>query len=219
MGQYRLRSCDNKDQISGEGQEEPQTGEGVSPSAVRFEGKVDHWVGHEYVKVAERMEKDEIVKKSAEGILKEMENGGNETAEKARWLAEECVKAQYETAFNYGNHENVLVCESDIMHEIFQEGMEKLRESGAVTLERNGKNKGCWVVKLGGKMRGMTEPDKILIRSNGTATYTGKDVIFHLWKFGKLSGGFKYSKFMDQPTNGAAYITSRKGKHKDFGKA
>ncbi len=184
-----------------------------------IEGKADHWIGHEYVKVAERMEKDEIVKKSAEGILKEMENGGNETAEKARWLAEECLKAQYETAFNYGNHENVLICESDIMREIFAEGIEKLKESGAVTHETGGKSKGCWVVKLGGKMRGMTDPDKILIRSNGTATYTGKDMIFHLWKFGKLNGGFKYAKFLDQPTDGTAYITSGKGKAMGFGKA
>ncbi len=185
----------------------------------KIEGKTDHWIGHEYVKVAGMVEKDEVVKKSIEGILKEMENGGNETAEKARWLAEECVKAQYETAFNYGNHENVLICESDIMREIFEEGIEKLKKSGAVTHETSGKSKGCWVVKLGGKMRGMTDPDKILIRSNGTVTYTGKDMIFHLWKFGKLEGDFKYSKFMDQPTDGVAYITSKKGVKKDFGKA
>ncbi|MBD3398658.1 arginine--tRNA ligase [Candidatus Micrarchaeota archaeon] len=184
-----------------------------------IEGKADHWIGHEYVKVAGMVEKDEVVKKSAEGILREMENGGNETAEKARWLAEECVKAQYETAFNYGNYENVLICESDIMREIFGEGIEKLKASGAVTHETSGPSKGCWVVKLSGKMRGMTEPDKILIRSNGTATYTGKDMIFHLWKFGKLKGGFRYSKFLEQPTDGTAYITSKKGKAMDFGKA
>ena len=184
-----------------------------------IEGKADHWIGHEYVKVAEQMERDPLVKKSAEGVLKEMEIGGNETAKKARELVETCVRAQYETAFNYGNREDVLVCESNILKEIFQEGMEKLKESGAVVLEKHGKNEGCWVVKLGGKMRGMTEPDKILIRSNGTATYTGKDVIFHLWKFGKLNGDFKYSSFIEQPTDGIAYITTEKGKEKDFGKA
>ena len=185
----------------------------------KIEGKADHWIGHEYVKVAGQMETDETVKKSAEGILKEMEIGGNETAEKARELTEICVRAQYETAFNYGNYENVLICESNILREIFQEGMEKLRESKTVIEEKHGKNKGCWVVKLGGKMRGMTEPDKILIRSNGTATYTGKDIIFHLWKFGKLNGNFRYREFIDQPTDGIAYITAENGKHLDFGKA
>ena len=184
-----------------------------------IEGKADHWIGKEYVKVTEQMEKDPLVKKSAEGVLKEMEIGGNETAKRARELAETCVRAQYETAFNYGNHEDVLVCESNIMKDIFQEGMDKLKNSGAVVLEKHGKNEGCWVVKLEGKMRGMTEPDKILIRSNGTATYTGKDVIFHLWKFGKLDGDFKYSSFIDQPTDGIAYITAKEGKKKSFGKA
>jgi len=148
-------NLDEKDrpQFSGEGQEEPQTvgssahekkpqvsqREGVSPSAVR--GKADHWMGHEYVKVAEQMDKDPLVKKSAEGILKEMEIGGNETAKKARELAETCVRGQYETAFNYGNHEDVLVCESNILREIFEEGMQKLKDSGAVVLEKSGKRK------------------------------------------------------------------------------
>lgn len=184
----------------------------------KMEGKADHWIGEEYVKVAEMMETDETVKKSAEGILKEMENGGNETAEKARWLTEECVKAQYETAFKYGVCHDALVCESNIMREIFEEGMEKLKGSGAMVLEKSGKNEGCWVVKLGGKMKGMMEPDKILIRSNGTVTYTGKDVIFQLWKFGKLNGDFKYSKFLGQPNGENAYITSADGKKKEYGK-
>jgi arginyl-tRNA synthetase len=185
-----------------------------------IEGKTDHWVGREYVKVAERMEKDEVVKKNAEGVLKEMEAGEGEVAKKARWLAEECVKAQYETAFNYGIFHDALICESDIVREVFSEGMEKLKENMAVHHEKSGKNEGCWVVKMGGKMRGMEDPDKILIRSNGTATYTGKDMVFQLWKFGKLSGDFGYSKFIGQPNGKNAYITSREGKAKGgFGKA
>lgn len=185
----------------------------------KIEGKADHWVGREYVKVAERIRRDEVAKKSAEGILKEMEAGNNETAQKARWLAEECVKAQYETAFAFGVYHDALICESDIMKCIFQEGMGKLRESGAVELEKGGKNEGCWVVKLSGKMRGMKEPDKILIRSNGTATYTGKDVIFQLWKFGKLQNDFPYSRFISQPNGRMSYITHEKGRHMDYGKA
>ncbi|MBD3389876.1 arginine--tRNA ligase [Candidatus Micrarchaeota archaeon] len=183
------------------------------------EEKPDHWIGAEYVKVAEKIEREPLVKQSVKGILREMENGGNKTAEKARWLAEECIKAQYETAFAYGVYHDVLICESDIMREIFSEGMESLKGSGAVEHEKSGKNEGCWVARMSGKMRGMTEPDKILIRSNGTATYTGKDVIFHLWKFGKLKGDFRYGEFVLQPNEEKAYISKARGIEREYGNA
>lgn len=183
------------------------------------EGKFDHWLGAEYVKVTERMETDPETKKFAEGLLHEMERGDNEVARKARWLAEECVKAQYATAFEFGIYHDALICESDILREVFKEGMGWLKSSGAVELEKEGKNTGCWLVRLGEKMKGMEDPDKILIRSNGTATYTGKDVIFQLWKFGKLHGNFSYMKFIAQPNGKSAYITAAKGKPMDFGKA
>src|SRR5438132_8518488 len=42
---------------------------------------------------------------------------------------------------------------------------------------------------------GMDEPDMILVRSNGTVTYTGKDIAYQLWKFGLLDRTFGYRKF------------------------
>src|SRR5439155_26628933 len=41
----------------------------------------------------------------------------------------------------------------------------------------------------------MDEPDKILVRSNGTVTYTGKDIAYQLWKFGLLDRTFGYREF------------------------
>jgi arginyl-tRNA synthetase len=186
----------------------------------KIEGKADHWIGAQYVKVSSKMESDPLLKKDAEGILKQMESGSGEVAQKARKLTEECVKAQYETASNYGVSHDALICESDIVREVFDEGMQKLKDNNAVHHETSGKNKGCWVVKLGGKMRGMEDPDKILIRSNGTATYTGKDMVFQLWKFGKLQGEFNYKKFLSKPNGNGTYITSKEGKKKEeFGNA
>ncbi|HJT16645.1 MAG TPA: arginine--tRNA ligase, partial [Thermoanaerobaculia bacterium] len=74
---------------------------------------------------------------------------------------------------------------------------EMLKESGAVVLETEGKHKGCWVMKLeeAAEFEGMNEPDKILVRSNGTVTYTGKDIAYQLWKFGLLDRTFNYRKF------------------------
>lgn len=173
----------------------------------RPEGKFDHFLGEQYVEVAKRFESDEKVQAEVREILKKMEEGNNEISERARWLAEECVKAQYQTAFSYSISHTALIFESDIMRTIFQEGLSLLKSSNAIILEKEGKNAGCWVVKLGERFQKMHDPDKILIRSDGTATYTGKDVIFQLWKLGKLRGKFRYKPFIRQPDGKFAFAT------------
>jgi len=185
------------------------------------DGKFDNWLGGQYVEVSKRFEEDPKIAEDVRELLKKMEEGDNEIAEKGRKLAEDCVKAQYQTSFNFGIYHDVLVFESDIMHTVFHEGVDYLKHTDAVVLEKEGKNKGCWVVKLTedfgfGKLE---NPDKILIRSDGTAVYTGKDVIFHLWKFGKLKKKFKYQVFIKQPNGVTAYETSGKGKSMSFGSA
>jgi arginyl-tRNA synthetase len=116
----------------------------------------------------------------------------------------------------------VLIFESDILRTIFHNGIEYIKKSEAVVLEKEGKNAGCWVVKLGEEFEKefgkMENPDKVLIRSDGTAVYTGKDVIFHLWKFGKL-GNFLYQPFIQQPNGKVAYMSSSVGEQLDFGNA
>lgn len=186
------------------------------------EGKFDHWIGAQYVRIAAEIEENPDVEKKVREILKQMEHGENEIAEKARWLSEEVVKAQYQTNFALGIYHDVLVFESDILRTIFQEGMEKLKKSKAIQLEKEGKNAGCWVVKLGEKYKEMKEDQKVLIRSDGTATYVAKDIIFQLWKFGLLSNNFVYSLFIQQSVDGKekpAYKTSPKGDRMDFGNA
>jgi len=154
------------------------------------QGKFDHWLGKEYVEAARYAEEhpDEVKE-----FLKKLENGEVETERK--WIVEECVKAQHETALAYGIVEDVIVFESDVMRELWGVGLERLVKTGVVVKEESGKNAGCYVVKF--ERTGMKEPDKVIVRSDGTATYTGKDIVFHLWKFGKISGlGFR--EFMDQ---------------------
>ena len=79
--------------------------------------------------------------------------------------------------------------ESDILHLGFwRRAFEVLREAGAIRLESEGKNAGCWVMSLEAspEFAAMDDPDKILVRSNGTVTYTGKDIAYQLWKLGLL---------------------------------
>ena len=186
-------------------------------------GKFDAWLGHQYVGVSKKFEEDKDIVEGVRDIVKDMEEGDNEIAKAGRELAEKCVTAQYETAFSLGIYHDVLVFESDILHTIFEEGMGQIKDNEAVVLETKGKNEGCWVVKLSEEFEKefgkMENPDKVLIRSDGTAVYTGKDVIFHLWKFGKLKNEFKYEPFMKQPNGKVAYKTSSAGKSMDFGHA
>jgi arginyl-tRNA synthetase len=93
---------------------------------------------------------------------------------------------------------DLLPRESDILQKHFwTKAFELLRERGAVLLEHDGPHAGCWVMKLSESeaFAGLDEPDKILVRSNGTVTYTGKDIAYQLWKFGRLGLDFDYRPF------------------------
>jgi arginyl-tRNA synthetase len=187
------------------------------------QGKFDQWLGIQYVGIAKKFEEEKAVVEGVRSTLKHMEEGDNEIAAAGRDLAEKCVAAQYQTSFEFGIYHDVLVFESDILRTIFQEGIAAIKENRAVVLESVGKNAGCWVVKLGGEFEKefgkMENPDKVLVRSDGTAVYTGKDVIFHLWKFGKLKNRFGYAPFIVQPDGKTAYKTVPGGKDMPFGGA
>lgn len=194
---------------------------GVINLKEKQEGKFDQWIGEQYVKVAKKIAEDKQVEEEVRKILKEMEEGDNEIAKKGRELAEECVKSQYQTAFKYGIYHDSLVFESDIMREVFSKGLEYLKNNKAVVLENEGKNKGCLVVKIDNEEEfgKMENPDKVLIRSDGTAVYTGKDVIFHLWKFGIVKNEFSYSDFIAQPNGKVAKKSDKKGRKEKFSNA
>ena len=102
-------------------------------------------------------------------------------------------------------------------------------EKGVLYLETEGKNKGCWVMRRAGlkptiAKRELTSPDedaKVIVRSNGTVTYVGKDIAYHLWKFGLLPGkDFGYKKFHEYPTH-TCWISTEHGEtpHPIFGHA
>ncbi len=182
--------------------------------------KLDLELGKQYVEVSKKFESDSAVQEKVRKLLKKMEQGKSKEAKDCRKLVEKCVAAQYETAFKFGIFHDVLVFESDIMRTIFDDGIKVLKKSRAIEREAEGKNKGCWVAKMKStEFADMENPDKVLIRGDGTATYTGKDVIFQLWKFGILKNQFKYSKFLLQPNKKECFMTSCKGKKGNYGKA
>ncbi len=104
-------------------------------------------------------------------------------------VAEGNLRCHLATMARLGVAYDLLPHESDILGLGFwQRAFELLRQAGAVRLESEGKNAGCWVMSLADSaaFADMDDPDKILVRSNGTVTYTGKDIAYQLWKLGLL---------------------------------
>ena len=110
-------------------------------------------------------------------------------------LAEAVVRCHLLTMGRIGVAYDLLPRESDILGRRFwATAFDLLKKVGAAQLETEGKNAGCWVMRLEGaaEFEGMEDADKVLVRSNGTVTYTGKDVAYQLWKLGLLPADFEY---------------------------
>ena len=134
--------------------------------------------------------------------LHRIERGEGEAFKISRVVAPAIVRRHIATMLRLGIGYDLLPKESDIIAlHFWDRAFALLKERGAITYETEGKHKGCWVMKLSeaGEFEGMEEPDKILVRSNGTVTYTGKDIAYQLWKFGLLDRTFNYRKFWTYP--------------------
>jgi len=139
-------------------------------------------------------------------VLHALEAGGNEIAAIAAAVAENISCAHLSTMGRVGIAYDLLPRESDILHKHFwARAFERLKGSGAFHLETEGKHAGCWVLRLSEseEFAGLEEPDKILVRSNGTITYTGKDIAYQLWKFGLLDVDFDYARFRPNWNSGS----------------
>jgi arginyl-tRNA synthetase len=153
--------------------------------------------------------------------LHEMEIGQGPRAEMGRLVARRVVRRHLATMSRLGIGYDLITRESDILGlHFFEHAFGRLKESGAVRLEKEGKNKGCWVMPLSQseEFAGLEDPDKVIIRSDGTVTYVGKDIAYQLWKFGLLGLDFGY-RFWDE--EGVWETTSQGGQdgHPPFGGA
>jgi arginyl-tRNA synthetase len=147
--------------------------------------------------------------------LKEIEEGGNETAEMAEIVAMTIVRCHLRTMGRINVAYNLLPRESDILHlKFWEHAFRLLRERDAIFFEKEGKNAGCWVMRLDTEGH---DDDKIIVRSNGTVTYVGKDIAYQLWKVGLLAQDFHYDEF--DPENDVWVTTSAAGRtdHPKFG--
>ncbi len=142
-------------------------------------------------------------KKKRYATLHELESGGNETAEVAELISTAVLKRHLETMLRLDIEYDFLPRESEILHlKFWDAAFEQLKQTGVLYFELNGKNKGCWVMRRPGAqtVEGELDEDaKVIVRSNGTVTYVGKDIAYHLWKFGLLGRDFGYQPFYRYP--------------------
>jgi arginyl-tRNA synthetase len=197
---------------------------------LKFEGtRIDYYCWDLYAKTSQWYEQGSPEENAARKALRyatlhEIEHGGNETAEVAELISTAVLRRHLETMLRLDIEYDFLPRESEILHLKFWEAaFEQLKQTGVLYFETEGKNKGCWVMTRPGAdvTEGETNEDaKVIVRSNGTVTYVGKDIAYHLWKFGLLGKDFGYKPFFSYPDH-ECWISTEHGEenHPHFGGA
>lgn len=166
-----------------------------SPAEVRelaSRPRFDYYCWDLYARTSQHFrDHPESVKWRAE-TLHAIEADEGPLAEIGHVVADAIVECHLDTMLRLGVEYDVLPRESEILHlEFWASAFAQLRERGAVHFEEEGKNAGCWVMRAAA-FSDSTEDDKVIVRSNGTVTYVGKDIAYQLWKFGLLGKDFYY---------------------------
>jgi arginyl-tRNA synthetase len=113
--------------------------------------------------------------------------------------------------YRIGVRYQLLPRESEILHlQFWATAFELLKKRKAIYFEEEGKNKGCWVMPSTAfrEGEGSQDDDKIIVRSNGTVTYVGKDIAYQLWKFGLLGKDFYYRRWSTYPDGAQVWVTT-----------
>jgi arginyl-tRNA synthetase len=197
-----------------------------------------------YASVSRWYEEDKENLKARLEALHAIENGGNDMAWAAGLISSAVLRRHMETMDRLDIEYDFLPRESEILRLHFWDAaFQQLKEKSVLYFETEGKNKGCWVMKRptssktgdptlspkeGERMghpnsqeenSGPDEDAKVIVRSNGTVGYVGKDIAYHLWKFGLLGLDFGYRKFYRYPNNHEVWISAEHGEshHPHFG--
>jgi arginyl-tRNA synthetase len=173
----------------------------------------DYFCWDLYARFQNELEKNPSLLGKREEILHGIERGILPVAGFAKELATKIVQSHLETVVQLSIFYDLLNWESDIIARGFWETtFELLKEKGSLRFETEGPNEGCWVVPFGGIVEtaeGLKSLDKILVRSNGSVTYTGKDVAYQLWKFGLLEKDFLYKRWGPQANGEILWTTAK----------
>ena len=190
--------------------------------------RFDYYCWDLYAHVSRWYEEDKQNRTARVATLHALEEGNNETAQIAELISIAVLRRHLETMDRLDIKYDFLPRESEILHLRFWDAaFAKLKETGVLTYEADGKNKGCWIMRRAGTAKLLTtggtedtedtdkedqkideEDQKVIVRSNGTVGYVGKDIAYHMWKFGLLGRDFSYRKFFHYPNAHNCWIST-----------
>jgi arginyl-tRNA synthetase len=193
-------------------------------SALADQPKFDYLCWDLYARVTQWLAEDKAHLELRSKTLKEIEEGHGDTAKMAEIVSTAIVHCHLRTLDRLGIDYDLLSRESEILHLRFWDAaFEQLKSKGAIQLATSGKNAGCWIMQLPSDKEVVENLDesaeedeaKIIVRSNGTVTYVGKDIAYHLWKFGLLGRDFHYRRFHKHPDGHQNWTTASESGESD----
>lgn len=165
--------------------------------------KFDTYCGNEiYVKVNERYENDPSLLEKRKSLLQKLEEGDPKISSFASEITSKVLKDQLKTCWRMKARYDLLNFESHIIRsKLWEKTFERMRKENIIIKETEGENAGCWVFSD-------EEGTKIIVRSNGIATYIAKDIPYALLKVGTLQDQFKYHVFLKQWDNSTLWTST-----------
>ncbi len=200
--------------------------EGKSPSdveALAGQPKFDYLCWDLYARVTEWYADDKERLASRAAALHDIEHGTGDIAAIGRIVADAIVRCHLRTMERLNVQYDLLTWEGDILRlQFWNRAFETLKAQGTVYFQPEGRLSGCWVMRIedgttpppdenGGAQAGEGEADqaeKVIVRSNGTVTYVGKDMAYQFWKFGLLGRDFHYRLFGAEGKDGPLWATT-----------
>jgi arginyl-tRNA synthetase len=163
---------------------------GFSPEDIGNDIKFDQYCGEVYVRMNELYKTNLELIEKRKLVIKEIEQGNNEIAQFTHFIVEKIVEQQLQSCWRIKSRYDLLVIESQILlSKLWEQTFNLLKEKNIIYYSTKGKNKNCWV------LRDEHNEEKVIIRSDGTATYIAKDISFAVWKLNLVNDPFIYNKF------------------------
>ncbi len=173
--------------------------------------KFDSFCWDLYARVTQLYEREPQKQQLRAAVLKHLEEREGEDAGLAAHVARRIVECHLDTMSRIGVRYDLLPWEGDILaYRFWDRAFDLLKSRKAVEHVRSGERQGCWVMALEGpRFADLKEGEKIIVRSNGTVTYVGKDIAYQLWKFGLLDADFRYAPFRREPDGHIVWSSTR----------
>ncbi len=199
--------------------------------------RFDYYCWDLYARVTEWYDGDKERLKVRAAALHAIEHGEAPTATMAAFIADRIVRCHLKTMARLNIDYELLTWEGDILRlRFWARAFEVLKEKGAVFLQGEGRLAGCWVMRIDedaptdaaeagdDDTDAADQREKVIVRSNGTVTYVGKDMAYQFWKSGVLGKDFHYRQFATRMNGDPLWATTSQtdlavANHPPFGAA